>query len=62
MDNPTNDKKAGLYATTFLMPAGQWIIAVGAVMVAMGLTINARIASKKAKEGSPNAGTQTKRV
>ncbi|QSO45489.1 hypothetical protein [Alicyclobacillus mengziensis] len=61
MDNP-NDKKVGLFATTFLIPAGEWVITAGAAMVAIGLTINASIAAKKAQKGSTRSGTETKQI
>ena len=61
MDNP-NDKKAGLFSTTFLMPAGQWVITAGAARVAIGLTINAMIVAKKTQKGSTRSGTETKQI
>lgn len=34
-----------------IMPAGQWIITIGAAMVAVGLTANYWIALRKAEKG-----------
>ncbi len=62
MDGPAREKKVSLFSTTFLLPAGQWIIAAGAVMVAAGLTINARIAAKKAKEDSSSSSQRITRI
>ncbi|KPV44431.1 hypothetical protein [Alicyclobacillus ferrooxydans] len=53
-----NEQRQGLFATTFLLPAGQWVIAGGAVMVALGLTINARIAARKAAKSEPTSNTR----
>ena len=53
------EKRAGLFATTFLLPAGQWIIAGGALLVAIGLTINARIAAKKEEKGETKSNPGT---
>lgn len=53
-----SEKSAGLFATTVLFPVGQWIIAGGAVLVALGLTINAKIATKHANEGLSNLRTK----
>ncbi|MCY0869359.1 MAG: hypothetical protein OWT27_02080 [Firmicutes bacterium] len=35
----------------YLMAVGQWVIAFGAVGVAIGLTINARLAKQKLQRG-----------
>ncbi len=59
MNQPDEEKKAGLLATTFLLPVGQWIIAGGAVLVAIGLTINAKIAAKKEVKGETKSNSGT---
>jgi hypothetical protein len=38
-------------STGYLMAAGQWVIAFGAIGVAIGLTINARLAKQKLQRG-----------
>lgn len=60
MNQSNEEKRAGLFATTFLLPLGQWIIAGGAVLVAIGLTINAKIAAKKEEKGETKSKTEVR--
>jgi len=43
--------KIGNFSAQFLLPAGQWLIFIGAGMVAVGLTINGRISAQKEVQG-----------
>lgn len=46
-----SDKRAGSFATRVLLPGGQWLIAIGAVAVSIGLSINAKVAADKETRG-----------
>lgn len=54
---PVMDQKKQLAVwTSSLTAAGQWIIVVGAAMVAIGLSVNAGVTRQAAEQGDTGGG------